>query len=78
MLWLIIILMLPGWAVGMAIFWHVARPQKKPADTSNRFNKLRAIWWVCTKEDRWALVDELMTMDEGEIIAAARRGLKVE
>ena len=42
---------LPTCALGLLVIWHIARPQKAPADTSNRINKIRAIWFVLTRED---------------------------
>lgn len=48
---LLVIASLPATAIGLLVFWHVARPQKAPADTSNRINKIRAIWFVLTRED---------------------------
>lgn len=42
---------LPTSAIGLVVVWHVARPQKSPADASNRINKLRLIWFALTRED---------------------------
>lgn len=56
---------LPTSAIGLVVVWHVARPQKSPADTSNRINKLRLIWFAMTREDvlaehlPWLKNDEL-------------------
>ena len=36
--------------LGLFLIWHVARPQKAPADMSNRINKIRLIWFVLTRE----------------------------
>ena len=48
---LFLILSLPVYAVGLLVFWHVARPQHSPADASNRINKLRLVWFALTREE---------------------------
>lgn len=51
--------------IGLFLIWHVARPQKAPADTSNRINKIRLIWFCLTRENlftntfSWLKYDEL-------------------
>lgn len=56
---------LPTCALGLLVIWHIARPQRAPADTSNRINKIRSIWFVLTREDLlaphipWLRRDEL-------------------
>tara|TARA_R110000824_G_scaffold401032_1_gene610397 strand:- start:7937 stop:8146 length:210 start_codon:yes stop_codon:yes gene_type:complete len=37
--------------IGLLVIYHVARPQKAPADTSNRINKIRLIWFALSRED---------------------------
>ena len=62
---LLCITSLPTSAIGLVVVWHVARPQKAPADASNRLNKLRLIWFAMTREDvlaehlPWLKRDEL-------------------
>lgn len=41
-------------ALGILVFWHIARRQRKPADTSNRINKVRLVWFALTREDLFA------------------------
>jgi len=45
---------LPTIAIGLFIIFHIARPQKAPADTSNRINKIRLLWFALTREDLFA------------------------
>lgn len=62
---LLVVASLPATAIGLLVCWHIARPQKAPADTSNRINKIRSIWFVLTREDLlaphipWLRRDEL-------------------
>ncbi len=37
--------------IGLFILFHVFRGQRSPADTSNRINKIRLLWFVLTRED---------------------------
>lgn len=54
-----------GLLFSLFVFWHVVRPQRKPADTSNRINKLRLLWFTLTREELfvdtfpWLRNDEL-------------------
>lgn len=43
------LLILPG-ILGLFMLWHIFRPQQKPADTSNRINKIRLLWFALTRE----------------------------
>ena len=43
------LLLLPS-LLGLFVLWHIFRPQQKPADTSNRINKIRLLWFVLTRE----------------------------
>lgn len=51
--------------VGLFTFFHILRPQKSPADKSNRINKFRLWWFVLTRENLftdqhpWLKNDEL-------------------
>ena len=40
--------------IGLLVIYHIARPQKPPADTSNRINKVRLFWFALTREDALA------------------------
>jgi len=64
---------LPTCALGAFVIWHIARPQRRPADTSNRINKARLLWFALTREDLfvdvfpWLRRDELANVQrEGE------------
>ena len=59
---------LPTSAIGLVVAWHVARPQKSPADASNRINKLRLIWFAMTREDVLAEHLPWLKRDEWENI----------
>lgn len=56
--------------LGLFVIYHIARPQKGPADTSNRINKIRLIWFVLTRENLfvdlfpWLKRDELDNVRE--------------
>lgn len=50
--------------LGLFLIWHVARPQKAPADTSNRINKIRLIWFVLTRENLFTEVFGWLKHDE--------------
>ncbi|QVD49230.1 hypothetical protein LUCX_160 [Xanthomonas phage vB_XciM_LucasX] len=32
------------------VLYHIVRPQDPPADTSNRINKIRLLWFCLTRE----------------------------
>ena len=55
--------------IGLLVIYHVARPQKAPADTSNRINKIRLIWFALTREDwlsrriEWLRFDEMYNVE---------------
>ena len=50
--------------IGLFLIWHVVRPQKAPADTSNRINKIRLIWFVLTRENLFTGVFGWLKHDE--------------
>lgn len=62
---LLLIALTPPAGLGALVLWHIARPQRLPADASNRINKIRCIWFVLTREDLlaphipWLRRDEL-------------------
>lgn len=51
--------------IGLFTVYHLVRPQKSPADTSNRINAIRLWWFALTREDLfvdrfpWLKNDEL-------------------
>lgn len=51
-------------ALGLFLVYHIARPQKSPADTSNRINKIRLIWFVLTREDLFVNMFPWLRNDE--------------
>lgn len=69
---LLLIAMLPAWAIGMLVFWHVVRPQRMPADSSNRMNKWRLFWFALRREDLLAPFIPWLRRDEAENIAASQ------
>lgn len=52
--------------LGSLLIWHVARPQKSPADTSNRINKIRLVWFAMTREELFAPHFAWLRRDEAE------------
>lgn len=52
--------------IGSLLIYHVARPQKAPADTSNRINKIRLVWFAMTREEMFAPHFAWLRRDEGE------------
>ena len=52
-------------SIGLFVMWHIMRPQKSPADNSNRINKIRLFWFALTREELfvdtfpWLKNDEL-------------------
>lgn len=50
--------------IGMFVVWHLFRPQKPPADTSNRINKIRLLWFALTREDLFVGLFPWMKNDE--------------
>lgn len=37
--------------IGFFVMFHILRPQKSPADESNRINKIRLFWFAMTREE---------------------------
>lgn len=46
------------------VLWHIVREQKAPADTSNRINKIRLLWFVLTREHLFVDVFPWLANDE--------------
>ena len=57
--------------IGLFVFWHILRPQKSPADTSNRINKFRLWWFAMTREELFVDVFPWLKNDELENITPA-------
>lgn len=51
-------------ALGALLIYHIARPQRSPADSSNRINKIRLVWFAMTREDELALHIPWLRRDE--------------
>lgn len=54
------------WCLGMFTFFHLLRPQKSPADKSNRINSIRLWWFALTREDKFVGVFPWLKNDEWE------------
>jgi hypothetical protein len=65
MAFLLGIMLLPS-LIGALLIWHVMRPQKSPADASNRINKIRLIWFAMTREEMFAPHFAWLRSDEAE------------
>ena len=58
-------------AIGLLFIFHVfVRSKKPPADTSNRINHIRLVWFALTREDLfvslfpWLMYDEYDNMNK--------------
>lgn len=50
--------------LGLFVMFSILRPQRSPADTSNRINKIRLLWFVLTREDLFVSFFEWLKNDE--------------
>jgi hypothetical protein len=50
--------------LGLFIIFHIFRSQKPPADTSNRINKIRLVWFALTREQLFVDTFDWMKKDE--------------
>ncbi len=50
--------------LGAFVLFSILRPQKSPADTSNRINKIRLIWFALRREDLFVPFFEWLKHDE--------------
>jgi len=55
--------------IGLFTFYHLLRPQKAPADSSNRINKFRLWWFALTREDKFAERFAWLRNDEWDNVA---------
>lgn len=60
------LILLPFSALGLLIVWHIARPQRAQADTSNRINKVRLLWFALTREDLFVPLFPWLGRDEAD------------
>jgi hypothetical protein len=51
-------------AIGLFVLFHVFRPQRPPADESNRINKIRLVWFALTREELFTKGFPWLTRDE--------------
>lgn len=60
----ILCLLAPFSVLGLLIAWHIARPQRSPADISNRINKARLLWFAMTREEMFLPIFPWLARDE--------------
>jgi len=61
---LLVIAMLPMWVLGTFVFIQLLRPLKSPADTSNRINRIRLVWFSLTRPELFVSVFAWLKNDE--------------
>lgn len=52
--------------IGLFVIWHIVRKQKPPADSSNRINKVRLLWFALTREEMFVDVFPWLKRDESD------------
>ncbi len=57
-------LIAPFSLLGLFIVWHIVRPQRPPADASNRLNKARLLWFALTREEMFLPIFPWLARDE--------------
>lgn len=57
------ILILPA-MIGLVFIVQIIRPQRPPADKSNRINKIRLVWMAMTREDLFTGLFPWLKKDE--------------
>lgn len=60
--------------LGLFIIFHIVRPQHHPADSSNRINKIRLIWFVLTREELFVGLFPWLGRDELENVTPSVTG----
>ena len=60
-------LLAPFALMGAFVDWHIVRPQRAPADTSHRINKIRLLCYALTRVDELARVIDWLRQDESDI-----------
>ncbi|MFA5589798.1 MAG: hypothetical protein WDA70_03645 [Lysobacteraceae bacterium] len=68
----ILCLLAPFSVLGLLIAWHIARPQRSPADTSNRLNKARLLWFAMTREEMFLPIFPWLARDERDNVEGQR------
>jgi hypothetical protein len=66
LVWLLSVAGLFFTLIGMFTVFHLVRPQKAPADTSNRINAIRLWWFALTREDKFVEGFPWLRNDEWE------------
>lgn len=61
---LLILFMLPFALIGLFLFIQVVRPSKSPTDASNVINRMRLVWFACTRQELFVDVFEWLKHDE--------------
>lgn len=62
-------ILIPFAIIGLFVCFHIVRPQKSPADSSNRINKIRLFWFAMTREDKIAPYMPWLQKDEWENVS---------
>lgn len=65
-LFVIIALLIPFSTLGLLVVFSIMRKQQKPADQSNRINKVRLIWFALTRENEFTDLYPWLKNDERE------------
>lgn len=60
---LVALMFLPA-LLGALVLIHIFRPQKSPADSSNRINKIRLMWFALTREELFVPIFPWLKNDE--------------
>ncbi len=68
----ILCLLAPFSVLGLLIAWHIARPQRSPADSSNRINKARLLWFAMTREEMFLPIFPWLARDERDNVKGQR------
>lgn len=66
LLFVIIALLIPFSMLGLLVVFSIMRKQQKPADQSNRINKIRLIWFALTRENEFTELYPWLKNDEKE------------
>lgn len=67
----ILCLLAPFSVLGLLIAFHIARPQRSPADASNRIGKARLLWFALTREDLFVGTFPWLGRDEADNVRRA-------
>lgn len=65
--WLVALCLVFPALLGLLVIWHVLiRRKKGPADSSNRINHIRLVWFAMTREELFVDTFEWLKNDEYE------------